>query len=536
MRSLAACAVLLALAACTSSGEESDAAGQDVTGGSAGVESPVVYLFDRIETNVLPKCVGALLGEKIAVTAASCAKADMIVGLASDDHGRGTSRAKITKVHSPSADAEIAIVELDRRIGGTRAVITNAPLRDGYEVNGIATVDGGWFTASKGQASSVTGRLTSETDTHSTLYPARGQEVCAGDLGAPVCSSRGSMLLSGMCGLAGLVTGAEAASPTNAETSSAGPNTATCSGGPWKVVTLGRYAEFIKQFAPEAFQPLVVDKLIVRNFPFTPDGLWGYETGGRVASCSIETTKLDPIDPNTPAKLTAKASFRDLGERAQLFGRFGIGSASTPTKMRWLPAKQIASSGISPAIDATFEGAVSALAEGEYVVAFRASASGGESWTECDVDGIENGFSTDKAIRLTISTTRRPVDRGAADAGAEPKPSDPKPSDPKPGDPKPGDPKPGDAKSAPPPSDPGDDLGTDYSDPSPKASPKDANPELSSDPSSESDTEMPVAKKKKKNASSGCATSPADTRTTNGLPLVGLVLAAASVLRRRRAS
>ena len=32
-------------------------------------------------------------------------------------------------------------------------------------------------------------------------------------------------------------------------------------------------------------------------------------------------------------------------------------------------------------------------ADGEYVVAFRASANGGEVWTQCDTDGIENGFS-----------------------------------------------------------------------------------------------------------------------------------------------
>ena len=41
---------------------------------------------------------------------------------------------------------------------------------------------------------------------------------------------------------------------------------------------------------------------------------------------------------------------------------------------------------------------------GEYVVAFRASASGGEVWTTCDLDGIENGYTVDKILSLKVGS------------------------------------------------------------------------------------------------------------------------------------
>ncbi len=502
--------------------EEDDAeeSQHDVTGGTSEIESPVVYLFDSTQANVAPKCAGALLGAKVAVTAKSCAKTGLVLGRAADKDGKG-ARAKITAVHVPDgADADIAIVEIDREIGGTPAVITHAPLRDGYAVNGIASVDGkGFFDPDKGEASSIVGRLTSETEMHSTIFPAKGSEICSGDVGAPVCSSTGTKIagfdIFGTCGLSGLVIAPEAAPPAQnapkaaddsgrgrpGQDSPAAQNVSECSAGAWKVAPLGRHADFIRQFAPNAFKPIVIDKPVLRNFPYAPPGLWGYKSGGTVSSCKIETAKLEPVAAGTEAKLTAKVTFANMQQRAEPFGRFGIAPKSAPTKMRWLPARAIAD---AKGIEITFEGGVTAVADGDYVVAFRASANGGEAWTQCDLDGIENGFSPDKTVPLKV---------GAGDTPTE-TPSETKPQD------------------APPPTgSSASDSSSDYSDP-PSADDDSNDDDSSSDPLGE---EEPLAKKKKKKASSsGCSASPSGTTASTGLPALGILLGVAAFIRRRR--
>src|SRR5437762_2348277 len=129
-RLLAALAVsALSLVACAAQ-EADDAESQDsnVTGGSGSVESPVLFLFDAnatATTAASPKCAGAMLGDKVGVTAKACAKEGMIVGRAADKDGRG-KHAKITKVITPdAADADIAIIQFDTSLGGTRALLTH---------------------------------------------------------------------------------------------------------------------------------------------------------------------------------------------------------------------------------------------------------------------------------------------------------------------------------------------------------------------------------------------------------------------------
>ena len=527
------------LVACAPAEEDSvDASEHDVTGGTGAIESPVVYLFDGAQPHIAPKCAGALLGAKVAVTAKSCAKTGLLLGRAADKDGKG-ARAKVTKVHVPDGpDADIAVVELDRAIGGLHALITQSPLRDGYSVNGVATADGsGLFDPDKGEASSVIARMTSETELHGTIFPAKGSQICAGDIGAPVCSSTSTKIAGfdvyGTCGLAGIVVGPEATTaaqngPNVAGDGSGGSmgnkgererpgqetpaaqadDATTCTAGPWKVVQLGRHAEFLRQFAPDAFKPLVIDKPILRNFPHAPQGLWGYKTGGTVAACKIETAKLDPVAAGAEVKLTAKVSFENMESRAIPFGRFGIAPKSAPTKMRWLPARATTEMN-GTSFDATFEGAVAAVADGDYVVAFRASATGGEGWTQCDLDGIENGFSVDKTLSLRVGTANAPVENPEENEPGETKPQD-----------------------APPPV--GSASDSDYSDP-PSADSDDeyADEDYASDPMGED--EPTIGKKKKKAAANGCSAAPQGTSArSQALPMVGLLLGVAAFLRRRR--
>jgi MYXO-CTERM domain-containing protein len=526
-------AATCSLVACAPTEDDgADEAQQDVTGGTSAIESPVVLLFDASNA-VAPKCAGALLGDKVAVTAKACAKTGMILGRAADKDGKG-ARAKISAVHVPDdPKADIAVVELDRAIGGTHARITHAPLRDGYAVNSIASADGkGFFDPDKGEGSSITGRLTSETEMHSTLFPNQGSQICAGDIGAPVCSSTGTKIAGfnvfGTCGLSGIVVAAEAVG-TPAQN---GPNAAGeggrerpgqnapapaagngCSASAWKVAQLGRHADFLRKFAPDAFKPLVIDKPILRNFPYAPAGLWGYKSAGTVATCKIETTKLDPVAAGAEAKVTAKVSFTDMQTRSAPFGRFGIARKSAPTQMRWLPARATTEV-TGSAFETTFEGVVRAAADGDYVVAFRASATGGEGWTQCDIDGIENGFSVDKTLALTVGAGDKPVET-----------PDDKPEE-TPGGEQPGDAKPQDAP-APSDSATSGDSGSDYSDPA-----VDESDDSSTDPMGE-DEPVGVAKKRK-TSSSGCSASPSGTRASTGLPLLGILLGVAAFVRRRR--
>ena len=488
----------------------SDGQTQNVTGGSNAIESPVVFLFEGAAKDIAPKCAGAMLADKFAVTAASCAKVGLILGRAADKDGFG-KRATVTKIHTPpGAASDIAVVELDRPLTGTHALITHMPLRDGYAVNAFAAMDGkGLFAPDKNEASSIAASMIEETTTHGSIVPAKGTEICDGDIGAPVCSSTGGKIsgynLYGTCGLSGLVvsrvTPAPAAAPAAADPATTPPPAAaSCSGGAWKVAQLGQHADFLKTFAPKAFQPWFIDAPILRDHPYyAPDGLWGYKTKGEVKACTLGTATLAPVAMSVAsAKLTAKVSFAAMDKNAAAFGRFGIAPKSDPTKMRWLPAKQLGTAAGGTAFDADFEGIVSSAAAGEFVVAFRASANGGESWVSCDTDGIANGFAVEKALPLQV------VDANAPSTPATPTTPE----------------------STPAATDPG------YSDP-----PATEGESTEGDPSRDSsEDEFAPAAKKPASDSQGCAMSSAPLQNLGGssLPVFGVLLGLAALVRRRR--
>jgi len=499
-------ATTMGLAGCASPEDESDVDDQtsNVTGGTGAIESPVVYLFADSARDTV-KCAGAMLGDRIAVTAKACAVEGMVVGRAIDRNGKGRS-AKVKLVRVPNdADADIALIELDRSLPGTHAVITHTPLRAGYSVNGVAATDGrGILTPSEGEASSVTASMNEETSTHSVIVPESGSEICDGDLGAPVCSSTEAKIagikVAGTCGLSGLVVGkagdatAPAAAPSPTQ-----PGALGCSDKGWKVAQLGRYADFLKQAAPKAFEPMRIDRDILRNVAFVPDGLWGYKTRGDVKTCKIETATLAPVALNTAsATITAKVAFGSMDRFAVAFGRFGIAPKADPTKMRWLPAKALGATRGSQ-FETSFEGVVNADKDGEYIVAFRASANGGESWVECDSDGIENGYQAEKALPIVIGT-----------AAAPPAPTPPAPGEATPQD-------------------------TPYQDPAPSEDTS-AGDDYSEDGTTGDATEdEPSTTKKKKAASGGCSvgTGP-QAPVSTGFGAAGALLGLALIARRRR--
>lgn len=512
-------AATLCLGACAAPSEEDGADEQtsNVTGGSTSVEPPVAFLFEAASRSSTPACVGAMLGDRVAVTAKACAKQGMLVGRAADKDGRG-ARATVTKVHvPPGADAEIAVVELDKPLEGARALLTHMPLRPTYAVSSYAAVAGkGLFAVDKDEASSVKASILEEGASHGRLVPAKGSEICDGDVGAPVCSTTATQIagfrIRGTCGLAGIVVGrADAPTQSATDPSATGsapaqpPAASACSGGAWKVASLGRYADFLKRVAPQAFEPLRIDKPVLRNFPYVPEGLWGYETGGAIKSCKIESKTIASVKPGADSeKLTAKVSFASMQKRSAPWGRFGIAKKSDPTQVRWLPAGALGAKA-GEAFDLSFEGVVNAAAPGDYIVMFRASADGGETWSVCDTDGLV-ASGAGKALSLQVSET----------PGSTPSPTEPPPA----GQPSPQDQKPG----------------TDYSDPPAPSGDtstgegEDGYDPLGDDP--EGSSAVKVAPKKKSDAG-GCSTT-GSSPTSSGLPALGAALGLAALLRRRR--
>lgn len=527
MRSLNLAAILpffvasVGLAGCAAPSADDNADGQTdaVTGGSNAVESPVVFLFESAAKDIAPKCAGAMIADKFAVTAASCAKVGLILGHAADKDGFG-KRATVTKIHTPpGAASDIAVVELDRALTGTHALITHMPLREGYAVNAFAATDGkGLFAPDKNEASSISASMVEETATHGSIIPAKGTEICDGDIGAPVCSSTGGKIagfnLYGTCGLSGLVVSRvapaapSAAAPAPATTPSSAP-ASSCSGGAWKVAQLGQHAAFLKTFAPKAFQPWFIDKPILRDHPYyAPDGLWGYKTKGDVKTCALGAGTLASVAPGAAtAKISAKASFSGMDKNAAVFGRFGIAPKSDLSKMRWLPAKQITGTAGGTAFDADFEGVVSSATAGDFAVAFRVSANGGETWTSCDTSGITTELKTDKVLALKV---------------AEPSAPSTTPTTPT---------TPTTTPESTPPATAGDPS---YSDP-----PATDGEATESDPSRDSSSEEDVTPVKKPAPDAqGCSMSSTPLRNLGGssMPVFGVLLGIAALVRRRRAT
>ena len=515
---LVASLALGAFAGCAApASEASDDQSQDVTGGSSSIESPVAFLFEATSAAAdSPKCAGAMLSDTMAVTAKACAKEGLVVGRAADKDGRG-ERAKVKAVHLPTeADADIAVVELDKPLKGTNAVITHMPLRAGYAVNAFAATGGtGLFSAlspDKNDASTVKGTMTEESATHGSITPEKGSTICDGDIGAPVCSTTSFKVpiahynVYGTCGLSGLVVSrmATPATPADPKAAPKAAETAGCSAGAWKVTQLGQHRDFLAKFAPKAFQPIVIDKPILRLLPgYAPEGLWGYKSKGDIKKCTLDTTKLDGVEPRAiSGKLRATVSFAAMDAKATPFGRFGIALKNDPTKIRWMPAQRL-DSATGAAFESKFEGVVSADVAGDYIVVFRASANGGESWTTCDTDGIENGYAADKSIPLTI-----------ADAVPTPPPAGSEPP--------------------PPSTTPQGETPTTPSDPAPQDG------ETVSDGSKENGSSDPLPdfspKKKGDSGSDGGGCSMSSSSMSSSLPIVGVLLGLVAMGRRRRQS
>ncbi len=515
--SLAAGSMGLAGCAAPAADDGAEDQTQHVTGGTSAVESPVVFLFASAGKDAAPACAGAMLSDKFAVTAKACAKEGLAVGRAYDKDGHG-ARAKVAKVHLPDgADSDIAVVELDKDLKGTNAVITHMPLRGGYAVNAFAATDGkGLFSPDKNEASTVAATIIDESETHGSLVPAKGTEICDGDIGAPVCSSTGGKVagfnLYGTCGLSGLVvsraTPAAAPAGAGAGAGAAGAPadpTPKCSAGAWKVAQLGQHKAFLSKFAPKAFQPIVIDKPIIRNFPFAPDGLWGYKTKGDVKTCKIETTSITDINLGAASsKMTAKVAFAGMEKNATPYGRFGFALKSAPTKMRWMPAKALSPAN-GAAFESQFEGIVAPSTAGEYIVAFRASANGGETWTSCDTDGIENGFSAEKALVLKVTDPSAPVTPTTTPPKGNEPPTSTTPQ-----------------STEPPYTDPGTsgesgEIGNGTGETTPE------------------DEAAPKSKSSEENG--GCSVSTTSSKSgTSSLAMAGILLGLAAVVRRRRAS
>jgi hypothetical protein len=499
-------ALLVACAGgCAASADDVGDGSQDIVGGNDTVESPTVYLFDSAGN---AKCAGVLINDTFAVTAKACAQEGMTVARAI---GSSTSRATVTSVNVPDgADADIAVVELNRAIGGTHAVITHVPLRDGYTINGISSVGGTGLGTVK--AASVRAQMISETELHGSIIASRGSQICGDDIGAPVCSSVRATVdgidVLGTCGLAGIIVGPpESATPaattpttTTTGTTPTAPTTPPakvgCVDGPWKVAELGRHAEFLRRFAPEAFSPLQVDQAWTGMQTIIPEGLWGYKSNGSIRSCKIATQTLDAIAPNAEAKLTATVTFGSMQERSAPYGRFGLAPKTAPQQVRWFPA-QAPGTPRGTSFDMTFSGSVVSERDGDFIVLFRTSANGGETWTQCDSDGIDNGVSVDKMLPLkvgagdaaTTTPTSTPASPTTAPAATDPQPTAETP-------------------------------------PGGNDSPSGETPPGADDKSKTKDT--------KKKKASGCAASPLPTSGGTSLPLLGVALGLGALVRRRR--
>jgi len=480
--------------ACGAASDSAEDSGQAVVGGADDVESSTVFFFASQDAKAKPSCIGAMISSRMAVTLRACAKEGLVVGRAEDDQGKGRKRGTVKTVHLPEA-GEIAVAELDRDLEGGYALITNAPLREGYAVNGVASVDGGilYFGAEEGDGSIVEGRMVSETDTTSTLVPKGDALICATDLGAPVCSTTTgrSIPIFGTkrqtCGLSGLILAPGTEAPAAKDNKPAG-----CFGGPATVVTLGQHAAFLKRLAPQAFQPYVTKKWV-------PEGLWGHKSAGTIASCKLETETLPSVDAKKDVRIKASARFAMMEENARAYGRIGLAPKSDPTKIVWLPMK--ASKDKGEAFDASFEGVVAPELPGEYIVAFRASANGGETWTVCDREGKAASLDPNKALTLVVN--------GATDPSAPPTTTLPS------------------APTTTPPV--ATNASSEFSDPPAAPTETSDTPESANDGAAAPPAPM---KRKKKADDGGCSASPRSGSGSAGS--FGLLLALAAFVRRRR--
>jgi MYXO-CTERM domain-containing protein len=507
---------MAAVAACSAAGTDgADSQTANATGGTTQDEASFLHVFAPNEET--PVCAGALIADKAIVVPRSCVRDDLEVGLSSrGDNPFSWNKTKVTKVHIPErGPADIAVLEIEKPLASSANLVTRAPLRAGYTIFARQSVKDGIFGNPVGYTTQMPGALLTATETQATILPQTGAKLCMRDLGAMVCSSTESTGLLGLgprdrCGLAGIVVAPPESGTLDLD---------ECSGEGWKIAPLGLYAEFLKQFAPKLFNP-IVDAHIFGTSTFVPDGLWGYDSAGDVKSCELSTPKLDAAKKNVKQLVRGKASFEGMGGHAEAIAHFGIAKKNAPNVITWIPAQR-GSLVKATAFDDTFTADIGAAVDGDYIVTLRISANGGETWKRCD--------DVTKPLALTVGDSPAPTNPppvsppSSTDAGAPPPAST------------------ADAGSAAPPPKAGDD---DDDTSAPVPAPTDPPPAAPTHPkkpkSSESgengaapggeDRIVPAATTT--TTDSGCSTAPGSA--SSNLPVIGLLFGLVALARRRR--
>lgn len=516
----------VAVACSAASTDDASTQTANATGGSLQDEASFLHVFAPAQDE--PVCAGAIIADKAIVVPRSCVRDNLEVGLASrGDHPFGWNKAKVTKVHIPErGPADIAVLEIEKRLASSANLVTRSPLRDGYTIFARQSVDDGIFGNPVGYTTQMPGALVSATETQAMLVPALGTKLCLRDLGAMVCSSAESTGLLGLgpkdrCGLAGIVV----APPTSGQL-----DANQCSGEGWQIAPLGLYADFLKPFAPKLFDK-IVDSSIFGTSTFVPDGLWGYDSAGNVKSCELSTPKLDPAKKNVKQTVRGKASFERMAGHADPVAHFGIAKKNAPNVITWIAAQR-GSLVKTTAFDDTFTADIGAAVDGDYIVTLRISANGGESWKRCD--------DASKPLSLTVGDGAPASPPAVAvDAGSPPPPPPPPPpATTDAGAPPP--PATTDAGSSATPKPNGDDDDDDTSAPVPAPSdppkapkkPKTSTPAGGGEDPSAPGSQDRVVPATTASADSGCSTAPGGTG--GNLPVIGLLFGLVALVRRRR--
>jgi hypothetical protein len=529
-----------AVVACSTAADVADAQSANATGGDAQDQASFLHVF--APTDEQPICAGAIIAEKAIVVPRSCVRDGLEVGLASrGDKPFAFNKAKVTKVHVPeNGPADIAVLEIEKKLASSANLVTRYPLTDGYTVFARQSVDDGFLGNGVGTTTQISASFLYMTDTQATMQTKSGTSLCERDLGAIVCSSTVSTGLLGggprdRCGLAGIVV----APPDGAALDANG-----CTNGTWKVAPLGIYREFLSQFAPKLFAP-IIDASLFGSSTYAPENLWGFDSAGTVKSCSLETTALDAVKKNEKQLVRAKASFTGMAKHADAVAHFGLARKKAPNLITWIPSTR-GTLVKTTAFDDSFTADMGAAFDGEYIVSVRISANGGESWTRCDDPAKPLALNVGENAAPAVDGGAPPVDvndktdAGApivnpppsADAGAPPvnPTNDAGTAGPQGDDDDNG----GDTKEAPPTPAGDDDDDDDKSKPESPASPtkptKPTKPGGSNNATTPAGSD-PVVPATTTTESSGCSTTPAGPRGM--FPAVGLLLGLAALVRRR---
>ncbi len=407
--------------------DDVDGQGAAVTGSDETEKnSPLVYVFDDKDSAAGPVCMGAKIGDKHVLTVKGCGSDSSVVRQASADGA--TKPIAISKVLTPTGSStadtsDLRVLELASKIEGPDVKLGALTLKDGYTVLGANTLD-----PKDKNAVEVEGRIESQTGAVGKLVlTERDQQLCATDLGAPVFAKKPKrawytawLFKTGDWVLSGMVSGRSAATDTAAtpsDTSKTDPSTATttsidkgCANGPWSAAAVAAQAGWLAKFAPPKPTP-------------KPPNAGSPATKAELQSCSIVTQTLAEVKSGArTAVLEATATYTNLraGEaRAQI----GIAPKAAPTKMTWTPATVAETTGARA--DVRIQGGLDApTTEGDYVVLFRASADGGLTWTDCDLDGSQNGASQTLALRVSAAAPATTTPAPAADYNPSSDPSD----------------------------------------------------------------------------------------------------------------